>query len=218
MTSRVEKRQDAVKSANSGDSARTPAGDEVSELVVHVFRLDGLLTAAGDQMAQPAGQTSARWRVLAAIEDQPLTVPQVARAWWLSRQSVQRVADVLVQEGLAAYRNNPAIAGPSCFGSRSRATQRFARSETCGSDGPTLSAPRSGRWIFARRTWFLLGSFGPWRGVRRSCERTLLRITHAEATSGGPTNPTNLDSRGPVYMGPGASSTTRPPPIALAER
>jgi DNA-binding MarR family transcriptional regulator len=107
MTSRVEKRQDTVKSANSGDSARTPAGDEVSELVVHVFRLNGLLTAAGDQMAQPAGQTSARWRVLAAIEDEPLTVPQVARAWWLSRQSVQRVADVLVQGGLAAYRNNP---------------------------------------------------------------------------------------------------------------
>jgi DNA-binding MarR family transcriptional regulator len=79
----------------------------VSELVVHVFRLNGLLTAAGDAMAAPAGQTSARWRVLAAIEDAPLTVPQVARAWWLSRQSVQRVADVLVEEGLAAYEDNP---------------------------------------------------------------------------------------------------------------
>ena len=79
----------------------------MSELVVHVFRLDGLLTAAGDAMAAPAGQTSARWRVLAAIEDAPLTVPQVARAWWLSRQSVQRVANELADEGLAAYEDNP---------------------------------------------------------------------------------------------------------------
>jgi len=79
----------------------------MSELVVHVFRLDGLLTAAGDAMAAPTGQTSARWRVLAAIEDEPLTVPQVARAWWLSRQSVQRVADVLVDEGYAEYEANP---------------------------------------------------------------------------------------------------------------
>jgi DNA-binding MarR family transcriptional regulator len=80
----------------------------LSEFVVHVFRLDGLLTAAGDAMAAPAGQTSARWRVLAAIEDAPLTVPQIARAWWLSRQSVQRVADVLATDGLAVYEDNPA--------------------------------------------------------------------------------------------------------------
>ena len=79
----------------------------MSEFVVNVFRLNGLLTAAGDAMAAPAGQTSARWRVLAAIEDAPRTVPQVARAWWLSRQSVQRVADVLVEDGLAVYEDNP---------------------------------------------------------------------------------------------------------------
>lgn len=88
-------------------AARTPAGDAVSELVVNVFRLNGLLAAAGDAMAEPAGQTSARWRVLAAIEDTPMTVAQIARAWWLARQSVQRVADVLVREGLAAYTDNP---------------------------------------------------------------------------------------------------------------
>jgi DNA-binding MarR family transcriptional regulator len=45
--------------------------------------------------------------VLAAIEDQPLTVAQVARAWQLARQSVQRVADLLVDDDLAAYEDNP---------------------------------------------------------------------------------------------------------------
>jgi DNA-binding MarR family transcriptional regulator len=105
--SSLAKRQDAVKPDVRRESRRTPAGDAVSEFVVHVFRLNGLLTAAGDHMAQPAGQTSARWRVLAAIEDAPLTVPQIARAWWLSRQSVQRVADLVVQDGLAVYQDNP---------------------------------------------------------------------------------------------------------------
>ena len=79
----------------------------MSELVVHVFRLNGLLIAAGDTMAEPSGQTSARWRVLAAIDRKPLSVAQIARAWWLTRQSVQRVADVLVEDGLAAYEDNP---------------------------------------------------------------------------------------------------------------
>jgi DNA-binding MarR family transcriptional regulator len=79
----------------------------VSELAVHVFRLNGLLTVAGDAMAEPAGQTTARWRVLAVIDDEPATVAQVARAWRLARQSVQRVADLLVDDGLATYEDNP---------------------------------------------------------------------------------------------------------------
>jgi DNA-binding MarR family transcriptional regulator len=79
----------------------------VGELVVHVFRLNGLLIALGDGMAEPSGQTSARWRVLAAIDEKPLSVAQIARAWWLTRQSVQRVADVLVEDGLATYEDNP---------------------------------------------------------------------------------------------------------------
>jgi DNA-binding MarR family transcriptional regulator len=104
---KIARRQHAVKSVSERRPDRTPPGDAMSELVVHVFRLNGLLTAVGDAMAQPAGQTSARWRVLAAIEETSLTVPQIARAWWLSRQSVQRVADALVEEGFAAYDDNP---------------------------------------------------------------------------------------------------------------
>jgi DNA-binding MarR family transcriptional regulator len=75
---------------------------------VHVFRLDGMLKAAGDALAQPAGQTSARGRVLAALDHGPMTVAQIARAWWLTRQSVQRVADLLARDGLVTYEENPA--------------------------------------------------------------------------------------------------------------
>jgi DNA-binding MarR family transcriptional regulator len=97
MSGLVSKRQHAVKSASA-----------FSTLVVHVFRLNGMLTAAGDALAAPAGQTSARWRLLAAVEDTPKTVAQIARAWSLARQSVQRVADLLERDGLIAYEDNPA--------------------------------------------------------------------------------------------------------------
>jgi DNA-binding MarR family transcriptional regulator len=79
----------------------------LSGIVIQIFQLNGLLTAIGDAMAKPAGQSTARWQVLAAIERGPATVAQIARALRLTRQSVQRVADILAREGLAAYEDNP---------------------------------------------------------------------------------------------------------------
>jgi DNA-binding MarR family transcriptional regulator len=114
MSNSIPQRQHAVKSgapdaldALANVPPRTASGDAFSALVVQVFRLNGLLLAAGDALARPAGQTSARWRVLAAVEDAPATVAQIAHAWGLARQSVQRVADALVREGLALYADNP---------------------------------------------------------------------------------------------------------------
>jgi DNA-binding MarR family transcriptional regulator len=88
-------------------TTRTPAGDAVSVVAVQVLRLAGLLLEAGDALAAPTGQTSARWRVLAAVEDAPSTVATIARALGQARQSVQRVADLLAAEGLAAYDDDP---------------------------------------------------------------------------------------------------------------
>jgi DNA-binding MarR family transcriptional regulator len=56
-------------------------------------------------LGQPA---LARWLVLEAIQDRPATVAQVAGTLHLARQGVQRLADVLVRDGLAAYEENPA--------------------------------------------------------------------------------------------------------------
>jgi DNA-binding MarR family transcriptional regulator len=72
-----------------------------------VLRLAGLLTAAGDALARPAGQSTARWQVLAAVEGQPASVAGIARALGLARQSVQRVADALEAGGLVAFEDNP---------------------------------------------------------------------------------------------------------------
>jgi DNA-binding MarR family transcriptional regulator len=46
--------------------------------------------------------------VLEAVTDQPATVAQVARRRGIARQAVQRVADLLVRDGLAVYLPNPA--------------------------------------------------------------------------------------------------------------
>jgi DNA-binding MarR family transcriptional regulator len=79
----------------------------LNALIVQVTRLNGLLIAAGEIMAASANQTHARWQVLATIEHHPASVAEIARALGLARQSVQRVADVLVEKGLAEYRDNP---------------------------------------------------------------------------------------------------------------
>jgi DNA-binding MarR family transcriptional regulator len=106
MPRKIAERQHTV----NGDEApvsRTAAGTAFSHLAVRVFRLNGRLLAAGDALAKPAGQTSARWQVLGVADDAPATVAHISRVMGLTRQSVQRVADVLAREGLAEYVENP---------------------------------------------------------------------------------------------------------------
>jgi DNA-binding MarR family transcriptional regulator len=103
-----EGRQDAVNRADADRrGGRTAAGEAFNGLVIRVFRLNGLLTAAGDALARPAGQSSARWQVLAMVEEGDHTVAETARTLGLARQSVQRVADLLEADGLVRYVDNP---------------------------------------------------------------------------------------------------------------
>jgi DNA-binding MarR family transcriptional regulator len=86
----------------------TSAGDALTELVIRVFRLNGQVLAAAETMARPAGLTAAWWQVLGAVLQEPLPVSGIAREMGLTRQSVQRIADLLVDKGLAEYLPNPA--------------------------------------------------------------------------------------------------------------
>jgi DNA-binding MarR family transcriptional regulator len=104
MSKAIAKRQHIVNAKR----ASTPAGDSFSALAILVLQLAGHLTAAGDALAKPAGQSSARWQVLAGAESGDLSVAQIARSLGLARQGVQRLADVLAAEGLARYADNPA--------------------------------------------------------------------------------------------------------------
>ncbi|MFI9646664.1 MarR family winged helix-turn-helix transcriptional regulator [Streptomyces sp. NPDC052040] len=81
--------------------------DEAALLVADVFEAAGALRRLGEETAGAEGLTQARWQVLSVVSEDPLTVPQAARRLGVSRQNVQRVANDLVAQELAAYAPNP---------------------------------------------------------------------------------------------------------------
>jgi DNA-binding MarR family transcriptional regulator len=85
----------------------TPQGDAFTDLIIEVFRANGLLLEAGDRLTHPVGLSSARWQVLGVVEHGPISVAHVARTMSLARQSVQQTADGLEQDGFITYAENP---------------------------------------------------------------------------------------------------------------
>ncbi|MFE2291899.1 MarR family winged helix-turn-helix transcriptional regulator [Streptomyces sp. NPDC059452] len=79
-----------------------------SRAALTVFRLNGQFLGVADELARPGGLTAAWWQVLGAVLPEPLPVAGVARSMGITRQSVQRIADLLVGKGLAEYVENPA--------------------------------------------------------------------------------------------------------------
>src|SRR5713226_7486871 len=92
-----------------GPKRRDLAGRTLTTLILDVFRLNGRLIGAGDRLVGSLGLTSARWQVLGALAmaGAGQTVPDIARAMGLTRQSVQRVANELVESGLLERSGNP---------------------------------------------------------------------------------------------------------------
>jgi DNA-binding MarR family transcriptional regulator len=83
------------------------AGAALTDLILLTFRLNGRLLEAAEKMAAAGGLTAARWQVLGSVLDEPRSVSHVARQMGLARQSVQRVADLLVRDGFAEWEPNP---------------------------------------------------------------------------------------------------------------
>ena len=92
----------------SAAEVRTSEGEKATEVILSVFRANGLLLTAGDLLAAEHGLTSARWQVLGAIAlaQQPLTVPQIARRMGLTRQSVHTTVNRLVADGMVGLAAN----------------------------------------------------------------------------------------------------------------
>jgi DNA-binding MarR family transcriptional regulator len=80
----------------------------LSGAALTVFRLNGQFLGVAEELARPAGLTAARWQVLGAVLGDALPVAGIARVMGITRQSVQRIADLLVDQGLAEYVPNPA--------------------------------------------------------------------------------------------------------------
>jgi len=85
----------------------TDAGRVLTELILATFRLYGQLMDVAQDLAARGGITAAWWQVLGGVLDEPRTVAEVARRMGMTRQGVQRVADLLVANGLAEYWANP---------------------------------------------------------------------------------------------------------------
>lgn len=87
---------------------RTKA-QQLSDVILTVFRLHGALMAWGDAFVSPEGLTSARWQMLGALAlaQQPLTAPQVAASMGVTRQGAQKQLNLLAQDGLVEALPNP---------------------------------------------------------------------------------------------------------------
>ncbi|MEN4769877.1 MarR family winged helix-turn-helix transcriptional regulator [Duffyella gerundensis] len=83
--------------------------DQLTEVVLNVFRLNGALTEWGDRFVLPDGLTSTRWRMLGAVAlvKRPLTAPQIALMMGVTRQGAQKQLNLLVDSGLMATQGNP---------------------------------------------------------------------------------------------------------------
>ena len=114
--------------------------DLLSAASITTFKLNGQFLVLAEELARPAGLTAAWWQVLGAVLGEPLPVAGIAREMGVARQSVQRVADILVERGLAEYRDNPAHRRART----ARPYQRGARRNQPDRPGTRGSGPSAG--------------------------------------------------------------------------
>ena len=103
----VGKYRDGNRNRADRSPVRSPAGEVFTDLIFELFRMHGQLLAAGERLTVGHAITVARWQVLGAVQDQELTVPQIARNMGLQRQTVQRTVDLLTEEGFVELTTNP---------------------------------------------------------------------------------------------------------------
>lgn len=81
---------------------------DVGEVITELYETAAVVRGRADAVARSAGQSQARWQVLFTLVEGPLPVPLLARRLGLTRQSVQRVADLLAEDRLIVPLANPA--------------------------------------------------------------------------------------------------------------
>jgi DNA-binding MarR family transcriptional regulator len=86
----------------------SPSATLFRQLTRAVFAAQSSVLRHGDRANAAFGQSSARWRVMFNIAQGNGTVGEIARETDYTRQSIQRLADTLVEDGLASYTPDPA--------------------------------------------------------------------------------------------------------------
>jgi DNA-binding MarR family transcriptional regulator len=109
MTTSVDGRDAALPAREDWPEPvpHTDAGAVVTDVILTTFRLNARLMEVAQELGANGGLTAAWWQVLGGILDQPRSVAAIGRRMGMTRQGVQRVADLLVERGLAEYRSNP---------------------------------------------------------------------------------------------------------------
>lgn len=87
----------------------TAEGSLFTNIILEIFKLNGLLVNEGDKLIKELGLSSARWKVLGALSQtqHPLTVPSIARIMGQTRQAVQRLSNEMRKDGLLETEVNP---------------------------------------------------------------------------------------------------------------
>jgi DNA-binding MarR family transcriptional regulator len=126
----------------------------LTSLILEVFRLNGALISAGDDLVSDLGLTSARWQVLGAIALAPAaeTVARLARSMGLHRQGVQRIVNELAAEGIVVLEDNPhhrraklvrlTKTGDGLFRAAGQRQRPWARNLTTGLDERAINSTR----------------------------------------------------------------------------
>jgi len=81
----------------------------IRDLVIRIFATNGALVDTGNELVRPIGLTTAWWQVLGALGYSPVPLPvaHIARNMGLTRQSVQRVVELLEERGFVRLEPNP---------------------------------------------------------------------------------------------------------------
>jgi DNA-binding MarR family transcriptional regulator len=135
-------------------AATSSATDALTDVILLIFRVNGQLLAAGDDLIRHLNLTSARWQMLGAIgiADCPCTAPQLAAAMGMTRQGAQKQLDLLVESGFVMTERNPRHArsplyvltqkGASVYAATERVQRPWATQLACALPLSDLRAAR----------------------------------------------------------------------------
>jgi len=88
---------------------RTPAGQAIEDLIIEIVATFFLLRAEGMRIGVVSSSGEGYWSVLRLLKvNGAQTVPQIARYRYVPRQSVQKLANEMLEDGVIELVNNPA--------------------------------------------------------------------------------------------------------------
>jgi hypothetical protein len=121
------------------------AGAVLTDLILTTFRLNGRLVDIAQEIAGKGGIIAAWWQELGGVLDRPRSVAEIWRLMGMTRQGVQRVADLLVARHFAEYPRIQHTSEPSYWPALKPAIARCAASAVSSGRSSTGSELRWAR-------------------------------------------------------------------------